>query len=705
MRWFHDAVVTMLAALLLTLAGAGAALAQASPDPNGAGPHLQVSLDVESATPAPGSTLTLALVHKPQPGWHGYWQNPGDAGFPARFAWTLPRGASAGAAAYPVPGRLVVAGLMNYVFEHDYALLVPLTVPAKAAVGSALPVALRLDYLVCSPVVCVPEHATVSTTLTIGDGAVAPDARARFDAWRRALPKPLDAGGTYQAAGGQVRVAVPYPAGAGAKDAYFYPLSAGLIDYAAPQTVTRHGDRLVIATKSIAGAAGGRLSGVLQVAGQQGLLVTAQPGTVAAVTASAATAATAAATAATVSAQQGPLDSAVLLATLVAFGGAVLGGLILNVMPCVFPILSLKALSLARGHLEERAARREALAYAAGVVMVCVALGATILALRAGGTAAGWAFQLQDPRAVIVLLLLTVALSLNLSGLFELPTPAFVNRTGGAGGAFATGALAAFIATPCTGPFMGAALGAALVLPWPAALAVFGGLGLGLALPFLALGFVPALRRVLPKPGAWMETFRRVLSIPMWLTAIALAWVLGKEAGVDALALGLLVSLAVAVVLWIGGGRQARGLGFGAVASVLLLVAAGAGIWLMTGRHAVAASAVAAGGGEPFTEARLAALRGQGRPVFVYFTADWCLTCKVNEKAAIDTDATRASFAARNVAVLVGDWTNGDPAMGRFIEAHNRAGVPLYLYYAPGAAEPRVLPQVLTRATLAALGT
>lgn len=685
MRWFDDAVVTVAALLL-----GGAAQAQPM------APHLAITLVAESERPAAGSSVTLALATVPQPGWHGYWQNPGDAGFPPKLDWTLPAGVAASAPSYPVPGRLVVADLMNYVFEKPYATLVTLKLPVGLAAGTKLPIRLHTNYLVCSPVVCVPEAAALAIDLTVGDGAVAPDARARFDVWRRAVPKPLDAPGTFQASGGRIRIAIPYPApdpsgaysaGGVPTDAYFYPITTGLVDYSAPQTIRQDGDRLVVETKAGAGGAG-PLTGVLQLGQRQGLVVTANAGTVAA--------------AAGVPAGAG---GGFLLATLVAFGGALLGGLILNVMPCVFPILSLKALSLARGHLDERAARREALAYAAGVVAVCVALGAAILALRAGGTAAGWAFQLQDPRAVVVLLLLTVALSLNLSGLFEIPTPAFVNASGGAGGAFATGALAAFIATPCTGPFMGAALGAALVLPWPAALAVFGGLGLGLALPFLALGFVPALRRRLPRPGAWMETFRRILSVPMWLTAIALAWVLGKEAGIDGVALGLVAALGLAIVLWAAGRRQARGLGFGGVASALVLAVAAAGVWLEAGRRPDSALQAVDDAAAPFSEARLDALRERRRPVFVYFTADWCLTCKVNEKVAIDTDATRKAFADHKVAVLVGDWTNGDPVMGRFIEAHNRAGVPLYLYYAPGAAAPQVLPQVLTPGVLGMLGT
>ncbi|MFA6122615.1 protein-disulfide reductase DsbD family protein [Sphingomonas sp.] len=683
MRWFHYGMVTVLALLL----GGVARAESVSPDAGGAGRHLSITLAAETQHPAAGSNVTLALATVPQPGWHGYWENPGDAGFPAKLDWTLPKGVRAGAPAYPVPGRLVVADLMNYVFDKPYAPLVTLNVPAGLPAGTALPVKLHINYLVCSATVCVPETADLAVDLTVGDGAIAPDSQARFDAWRRAVPRSLDGKGTFQIKDGKIRIAIPYPAGAAMpKAAYFYPITTGVVDYAQPQTVARDGDRLVVETK--AGGAGGvgSLQGVLQIGEQQGLLVTAAAGIVAP------------------AGNASPLPGdGVLMATLIAFAGAMLGGLILNIMPCVFPILSLKALSLARGHLDEGAARREALAYTAGVVAVCVGLGAAILALRAGGTAVGWAFQLQDPRAIVLLLLLTVALSLNLGGMFEIPTPAFVNRSGGAGGAFATGALAAFIATPCTGPFMGAALGAALVLPWPAALAVFAGLGLGLAVPFLALGFVPALRKRLPKPGVWMETFRRILSIPMWLTAIALAWVLGKEAGVDGLTLGLVAALALAIVLWVAGQRQRAGLGLGLVVGIALLVIAGAGMWSVAGRHPdhVANIAAESGGAEPFSEARLQSLRKSGRPVFVYFTADWCLTCKVNERAAIETDATRAAFAAHNVAVLIGDWTNGDPVMGRFIEAHNRAGVPLYLYYVPGMAEPNVLPQVLTPGLLA----
>jgi len=667
-----------IAFILMTLLGlvAAPALAQTR--------HVAMRLVAESDRPAAGATVTLALDAVPDATWHAYWQNPGDAGIETSAAWTLPAGASAGPLRYPVPERLLVAGLMNYVYERPFAMLVDLKVPAGLAAGTALPIRVKLDYLVCTREICVPETQTLETRLTVGDGAVAAATRARFDGWRRTLPKPLGSPATYQVLGKRFRMAMPFPADASFSDPWFFPATGGAIDYAAPQTIARDGDRLVIEVQAAATPADGAVTGVLATGDGRGLLIEARPGVV---------------PPAPDQREPGIAASEWVRSALVAFPGALIGGLLLNIMPCVFPILSLKALSLARSGADERAARTEALAYTGGVIAVCLALGAAILALRAGGTMVGWAFQLQDPRMILALLLLSVAIALNLAGLFEVPMPRFAGE-GGAGGAFATGALAAFVATPCTGPFMAAALGAALVLPSAAALAVFAGLGLGLALPFLLIGFVPALRRRLPRPGAWTERFRRVLSVPMWLTALALAWVLGRSTGADGLSFALAAALGVGLVLWGAGGRQRRGLGFGGLAAGCLALVAGAGVALLpAGRGAEAAGAATPVGAEPFTEARLAALRAEGRPVFAYFTADWCLTCKVNEKAAIETRAARDAFAAGKVAVLVGDWTDGDPALGRFIEGHNRAGVPLYLWYAPGA-EAKVLPQVLTTGML-----
>jgi thiol:disulfide interchange protein len=373
-------------------------------------------------------------------------------------------------------------------------------------------------------------------------------------------------------------------------------------------------------------------------------------------------------------------------------------------MPCVFPILSLKALSLARSGESERAARIEALAYAAGVVLVCAILGGALLALRAAGGLAGWAFQLQDARVIGLLMLLVLAIGLNLAGLFELPTLSAGGRlagAGGAGGAFWTGALAAFVATPCSGPFMGAALGAALLLPAAAAMAIFIGLGLGLALPFLLLGFVPALRRLLPRPGAWMDVFRHILAVPILITALGLAWILGRQAGVDGMTIGLAAALLLGLGLWWAGRRQFALAGGAWLPALAAAIGALALVASVSPETAVAAAPGA--GSERFDEARLAALRAEGRPVFLYFTADWCLTCKVNEKAAIERAEVTQAFAAKKVAVMVGDWTRGDPAISRFLEQHGRSGVPFYLYYPAGGGAPRELPQLLTPGLLAGL--
>lgn len=695
--------VLFLAALLFTGAPA---VAQAGGDAGADGArHIAMTLVAETDRPAPGGTVMVAIAAVPERGWHGYWLNPGDAGVAPSANWTLPGGATADPLRYPVPRHLMVAGLMNYVYEGPYALLATVHVPRGMAVGTALPVAVRLDYLVCSDSLCVPETAELSLALTVGDGRVPPESRARFDAWRRALPAPVTTDGTWQRAGDRFRLSLPIPAGAAAGDVYFFPLTDGVLEYAAPQRVARSGDRLFIETQARDGApADASVEGVLALGNERGLDVRAAPGTVIMPDTGPDTGPDAVGS--VPGAVADGTGGAIAGAVLVAFAGAVLGGLLLNIMPCVFPILSLKALSLARAGEDERHARREALAYAAGVLVMCLALGGLLLGLRAGGAALGWAFQLQEPRVILLLLLLVTAIAFNLAGLFELSAPGFAGCVAGngLGSAFATGVLAAFIATPCTGPFMGAALGAALALPWAGAMAVFAGLGLGIALPFLLIGFVPALRRRLPRPGAWMERVRQILSVPMFVTALALAWVLGRQAGVNGMALGMAAALVLALALWWVGMRQRGGRTRAWLPALPLLLAALASVALAhpapVAREQENVSATAA---EPFSPARLQALRDEGRPVFAYFTADWCITCKVNERAAIDTDATRAAFRAGNVAVLVGDWTNGDPELGRFLEAHGRAGVPLYLYYAPGEEQPRVLPQILTPALLAQL--
>ena len=650
---------------------------------NAAKNAIAASLVAESVVAVPGESVTLALVMQPSPGWHGYWKNPGDSGMETSIAWDLPAGLEAGPIQYPVPDRLLVAGLMNYVYEGDYAQLIDIHVPADVAPGTPLPIRARVDYLACTDEICVPETADVFVDLETGPTSDATN-RALFDGFRQALPKPLGSEAAFKLAENRIRLAIPFPAALELPEPYFFPLTDGVISYSAEQAFSRDGDTLVIETDASPNAGNPDvIAGVLKLGDGNGLSLQAVPGAVPAV-------------------ETPAPDVSIMLAALL---GAVLGGLLLNIMPCVFPILSLKALSLASAGGDEGTARREGIAYTAGAVLICLALGAALLALRAGGEAAGWAFQLQDPRVILALLLLMTAIALNLAGLFELPALTGGDRLAGrrgAGGAFWTGALAAFVATPCTGPFMGAALGAALVLPMPVALAVFAGLGFGLALPFLILGFVPALRRRLPKPGPWMARFRRIMSIPMFLTALALAWILGRQVGVDGMALGLAGAMMLGLALWWVGRRQGQRsvmmpLAFAAVAAVASLVLVPTGITdpTTTDSQAVLDS-------EPFSETRLAELQQEGRSVFVYFTADWCITCKVNEKGALQREQVATAFAEKQVAVLVGDWTRGDADIGRFLEKHGRSGVPLYLYYAPGKPV-EILPQVLTPTRLVSL--
>ncbi len=677
-------MIPLFVALLLAVAGTGAATAA----------HIKAVLEAETLRPAAGSRITLALSMTPERDWHGYWLNPGDAGAPASIAWTLPRGASVGPLRYPVPQRLIVQGLMNYVYEQPYALLMTLTVPKGLAPGTPLRIAGQARWLACSPTICVPEQGPVSIDLTVGDGAVTPASRARFDGWRAKLPMPLGQAASFEAKQGMLRLAIPFPRDRPVSAPYFYPVTDGVVDYAAPQAISRNGDRLIVELKGARNPQPVKtIEGLIAIGPDRGLSVTARAGPVPAAGVPIAGAGD----------EAGESGWRIFL---LALGGALLGGLLLNAMPCVFPILSLKALSLARSGETDRHARVEALAYTGGIVLSCLVLGLLLLGLRASGAAAGWGFQLQDPRMVFVLLLLVTAISLNLAGLFELRAIGIgeaMTKGRGALPAFWTGVLAALVATPCSGPFMAGAVGAALVLPPVAALAVFAGLGLGLALPFLLVGFVPALRRRLPKPGAWMDRLRRILSVPMFLTALGLAWVLGQQAGVDRLVQGIGAALLLGLSLWWVGARQARGKRHSwiPVAPVLVAVLALLLVTPSSGSPAAAAQA-GANGAEPFSEARLAALQAQKKQVFLYFTADWCLTCKVNEKAAIERPAVREAFDRAGIVVMVGDWTNGDPAIGRFLEAKGRSGVPLYLFYDRDGRQ-ETLPQLLTPATLTAL--
>ena len=641
---------------LLLLAIVAAPAAAQAPRQNAIQPELLVETRV-----VPGGEAELAILMRTKPGWHGYWLNPGDAGLPMSVEWSLPPGWSVGPMRYPVPVKLLVAGIVNHVFERDYAIL--LRVKAPPRVTGSHRISAKMRWLACTDKICVPESGTVTLAVPTG-GTAMPD--ARFNDWRRALPRPLTAPAKFELTADTLRLAIPLPASADIGEPYFFPAEDGPIDYAAPQTFTRKGDTLVAELQRRRGDPT-TISGVLAFGDGRGLELRAIPGAV-------------------------PDSGVGLNALLLALLGALAGGILLNLMPCVFPILALKALHLARSGGDEATARRDALGYAAGAMVGTGALGIALLAIRAGGSAAGWAFQLQDPRTILLLALLATAITLNLLRVFELPV---IGGERNPTGSFGTGALAAFVATPCAGPFLGAALGTTLLLPAAGSIAVFLMLGLGLALPFVIVAFVPALRSKLPKPGAWMVKLQRILAIPMALTALACLWLLWRQGGVSGLAAGIVsVGLLVAALILIGR-NQRRGQPAIALASILILVAAAAPITGI-GRGEVGVVGRPAAGTVPWSEQAIAARLTDGRPVFVYFTADWCLTCKVNEGAAINRKAVQDAFAKAGVATLVGDWTNGDPAITRLLESRGRAGVPLYLWYEPGKPEPEELPQVLT---------
>ena len=681
-----------------------------------------VTLHASSAEPAPGRTTMLALRFVPRPGWHGYWSNPGDSGLPPSVKWNVPKGVRIGALQHPAPEVLSVAGMTSFVHSGQYVLLAPMKVSASFKAGDSLPIKGEIDFLICSDKLCVPQQASVDLDLKVGDGAVDPDTRALFVAASKAIPRSLPGPGEYKMSDNRVQLLVPATAGLDPKRATFFPAGEGVFERRGAQRMA-DGAIEISGTMSnrpaiLAGiASDGRRSVQLRFRKAPG-----GPGeTPATAPETPATAETLAGTALAAPPISSPEPAPTLGAAsasaatglLWALFGALIGGLLLNLMPCVFPILSLKALHLARSGSSNNAARRDALAYAGGTLAMCLLLGLVLLGLRQAGVAAGWSFQLQNPYVILALLALVTGIALNLAGLFHITAPSIEQPvgkgglggsfgTGGLGGSFGTGALAAFIATPCSAPFMASALGAALLLPPIQGLLVFGALGLGLALPFLAIGWFPALRSRLPRPGAWMVTLQRLLSVPMFITALGLAWVLGRQVGIDGMALGLAAVLLLALGLWWVGRRQHKGKPrswLPLLPTVLLAVGTASVVPAVARVPAATAKSQLV---EPFSETRLAELRASATPVFVDFTADWCLTCKVNEKAAIEREATQAAFARYGVVTMVGDWTRGDPAITNFLSRHGRNSIPFYLFYAPGK-EAQVLPQLLTTDGLVAM--
>jgi thiol:disulfide interchange protein len=674
-----------------------------------ASPHATTQLVAATTSAAPGAKLQVAVVQTFETGWHSYWRNPGDAGEATTIAWTLPTGWTAGAIQWPAPKRLPVGPIMNYGYEGGVVLPVTLQVPADAAVGHKVTLSAVVQFLVCADV-CVPDQATVTlpVMVTAAPGAADPFWGPKIAETLASLPKPGALTASYRRQKGMIMLAaVGAPlTGAGDHDVYFYPYSDKIIDHAKTQTVDRGKIGLTVTLAPVGALAkGGDLPPV------EGVLVA--DGKAYEISAIDGPAPMGAAGLGAPKAVKTPNRWAGLLG---AMAFAFFGGLILNLMPCVFPILSMKAAALAGHGGEASGARLQGVAFLGGVLVTFAGLALALIVARAAGEAVGWGFQLQSPLIVAILALIMLAAALNLSGVFEIGTSAqglgsrLASRGGLVGSAF-TGILAVVVAAPCTAPFMGPALGYALTQPPAVALAVFVALGLGFAAPFTLLAFTPALLRRLPRPGVWMDTLRHALAFPMYAAAAWLVWVLAQQTDSEGLARVLTAAVLLALCVWLFGFAQRRraagGRGFvtgglaaaALVAGVVAVAAQPFPPHMAAGEVMTSAGAVAA---EPWSPGKVAELRAAGRPVFVNFTAAWCVTCQVNERGAFSSAEVARAFAKTKAAYLVADWTNRDATIAAALGEQGRIGVPLYLVYDAGGGAPHVLPQLLTPATVVA---
>ena len=698
--------------LFMSIAAPLLALAQLAGAPSAVVTTPQVRAELVAHAPqglVAGQAVWLGLKIEHQPHWHTYWKNPGDSGLPTTLTWTLPTGVSAAEIAWPAPQRLPIGPLMNYGYEGTLLLPVALTLPAGFA-GDALEVKLRAEWLVCKDV-CIPEGGDFVLKLP-AQTAIASHA-ALFDAARAAAPLPLpEARATAKIEAGAIQVRVDgLPAQWQGKALSFFPETAGVINNAAVLQARWQGGQwqATVPLDVQRSASPTTLPVVLRLPQDQGSVVVNM-----AVTGNWPARATPAPLptlgAATV---EGPPLAAAPFSLAWALLLALAGGALLNLMPCVFPVLSLKMVAVAGQGADRRALLVGGVAYTLGVVLSFLALAGLLLALRAGGEQLGWGFQLQSPAVVAVLAGLFTLIGLNLAGVFELgsvlPGSWMAARARHpVVDSLLTGVLAVAVASPCTAPFMGASLGLAVTLPTGQALLVFAALGLGMALPYLAATAWPPLARALPRPGLWMLHFKTLMAFPMFATVVWLVWVLGQQAGIDGAAalLGLLLALAFAA--WALGsptlGPRGRG-GFGVAGAALLALALFWAVPLLRQEAAPAAAAAVGERWQPWSPQRVAQAHAEGRTVFVDFTAAWCVTCQINKRTLNDSDVL-AEFDARGVLLLRADWTRRDATIAAELSRLGRSGVPVYALYAPGSAGPRVLSEILSaseiRAALAA---
>ncbi|MGE0099511.1 MAG: protein-disulfide reductase DsbD family protein [Hydrogenophaga sp.] len=667
----------------------------------------------DGAGPGKPFWVGLQLTHAPE--WHTYWKNSGDSGLPTELQWTLPPGVSAGPIAWPTPRKFPIGNLANYGYDGTVVLPVPLTVAPDFA-GEHIDVKLYAAWLVCRKE-CIPEEGNFTLRIPVrgstgGHGAA-------FEASFKAAPKDQPATGSrVEPTPDALKVSLAgLPVAWRGQPLEFFPESTGLIEPGAAWKQAWEGERwtaevplsphrsegpatlaLVVAEANAPGQGPGA-PGVRMEVPVQGAWPAAAPLPVAVPDA------LQAALDANVAQAKASVSGATSLTLGAALLGALLGGLILNLMPCVFPVLAIKVMAFARHANDRRAHRAHGVAYTAGVVLSFAALGAILLVLRAAGEQLGWGFQLQSPAVVATLAALFTLIGLNLAGLFEfgqvLPSRvASLQAKSPTVDAFLTGVLASAIASPCTAPFMGASLGLAVGLPATQALAVFAVLGLGMSLPYLAASWVPAVARALPRPGPWMNTFRHLMAFPMFATVVWLLWVLGQQSGIDGAATLLMLLVVLALVVWALGLR-----GKGRPAMVSLSLAGLAWLGWAIGPNITrlqdtlpgqpVATAVAGVNWQPWSPQTQAALVAQGRPVFVDFTAAWCVTCQYNKRTTLADASLLGDMAGKNVALLRADWTRRDPDVTAALAGLGRNGVPVYAIYKNGQAT-QVLSEVLT---------
>ncbi|KQQ97577.1 cytochrome C biogenesis protein [Massilia sp. Leaf139] len=660
-------------------------------------PRATVSLVSEYAAVSPGQKLRIGLRQRLAPHWHTYWKNPGDAGSPPNIDFTLPPGASVGEIVWPGPDRFIIGPVASYGYENEIVFPMTLTVPQDARPGSQLVIEAAADWVVCEKE-CIPEEGKFRLTLPV-EGSARPagaDVGAAFaiaDA-RQPQAAPWKASVSDGGSALRMRVAGEGISGQSVRAALYFPERWGVVDHVAEQTLKVEGGALTLTLPKGQGYTPAPSAGLLALTdgGGQKRWFALDLAPAGAPSADAAAAAEA--------------PASLPLWQMAAF--AFLGGLILNLMPCVFPVLAIKATAVAgMSGGDRRAVRMSGVFYTLGVLAAFMTLALALLAVRAGGSAVGWGFQFQSPLFVAAMCWLMLAIGLNLSGVFEVggslagAGQGLAERQGHAG-SFFTGLLAVVVATPCTAPFMGAAIGSALVAPWFVSLVVFAMMGLGLALPFLLLGIFPAVAQRLPRPGLWMVRLRQAMAFPMYATAAWLLWVVAQQAGEVGLRLALAGTVLVGLVAWLvglnhHGAKRAwwpRGMALLALAGLAGLMAN-----LYRTEPAPASTSVQAQNVEPYSAERLASLRAAGKPVFVNMTAAWCITCLVNERTTLSTAAVQQAMGAHKVVYMKGDWTNRDPAITAFLRSFGRDGLPFYVFYAPGK-EPAVLPPVLTQAIL-----